>query len=239
MPYELKTEKFKGPLDKLLELIEERKLEITEISLATVTDYFLKYLEGLTEISPGILADFLVVASRLVLIKSKSLLPELSLTEEEEADVKDLERRLRLYKEFKAAERHIAALWRKGSRSYGRQYFFHISNLPPVFYPGRSVTLESLREAIERTHESVQKFVLETETVPAVIVSLEEKMQEVVRRMEAVVETSLHTMHGGRSRTELVVLFLAILHLAREQLVTLEQEDRFSDIIIKKSVERS
>src|SRR5258706_15754469 len=107
MTYELKIEQYEGPLEKLLQLIEERKLAITEISLAAVTDDFLKYLETMLEVPPGVLADFIVVASRLVLIKSKSLLPELPLTEEEEEDIKDLEQRLLLYKRLKEAERHV------------------------------------------------------------------------------------------------------------------------------------
>jgi len=84
MKYEVRLEKFNGPLDRLLELIEARQLEITQINLAEVTGDFLKYIESLgSEAGVDVFADFLVVAGKLILIKSKALLPNLDLTEEE------------------------------------------------------------------------------------------------------------------------------------------------------------
>ena len=90
MNYEFKTEQFSGPIEKLLELIEEKKMEITELNLADVTADFLKYLEKLESVESRLLADFIVVASKLLLIKSKAILPGLPITEEEEKDIKDL-----------------------------------------------------------------------------------------------------------------------------------------------------
>jgi len=91
MNYEVKLEQFTGPLNKLLELIEARKLEITALNLAEVTEDFINYIRSLEKgADPEILADFIVVASRLILIKSKTLLPSLELTEEEEGEIKDL-----------------------------------------------------------------------------------------------------------------------------------------------------
>lgn len=232
--YELALEKFQGPLDKLLELIEGKKLEITEISLAKVTDDFLSYLEKVSEVSAALLADFLVVASRLVLIKSKSLLPEFPLTAEEEADIKDLERRLRIYKGLKAGERHIDKLWKKGFHSYSRPYFMHVSGIPPVFYPASNATRETMLEAMRLIHGTLQKFVLETETIESTIISLEEKMAEVSHRMHEVEQTTMNALSSTKSRSEMIAIFLAILHLAREQLVVLEQIGQFSDIIIKR-----
>ena len=84
MNYELKTEQFSGPIEKLWELIEEKKLEITELNLAEVTADFLNYLKTIEKVEPKLLADFVVIASRLLLIKSKALLPNLELTVEEE-----------------------------------------------------------------------------------------------------------------------------------------------------------
>src|SRR3989344_8157637 len=100
--FEVKSEAFNGPMAKLLELIEEKQLEITRVNLATVTADFIKYIESLGEaVMPDILSDFIVVASRLLLIKSKVLLPNLELTQDEEGDILDLEHRLRIYREYK------------------------------------------------------------------------------------------------------------------------------------------
>src|SRR3989344_2344019 len=145
MNYEVKLDKFSGPLEKLLELIEARELEITLINLGKVTGDFLDYLKSLSEESkhPSVLADFVVVASRLLLIKSKAILPSLELTEEEETDIKDLESRLKIYKEFKSAAIAMNALWDKNRHSYGRELF---SNLPRVFYPSKNLTIQALKD---------------------------------------------------------------------------------------------
>ena len=246
MSYELKLETYQGPLDKLLELIEERKMEVGAVSLGAVTDDFLKYLETLAEGSPAVLAYFIVVASRLLLIKSKALLPDLTLTAEEEEDIGDLTRRLELYKRFKAAERHVRRAWREGGGIATRPYLI-LAQLEierrrggaPSFFPGGNVTAAELLRAITLSYESIQKFVLETETVTTTLISLEEKMKEVVERMAALEGSSLARLAGEGAKSEIIVLFLALLHLAREQLIVLEQGDKFSDIIVKKSEIRS
>ena len=107
MLYELKLETYQGPLDKLLELVEGKKLEITKISLADVTADFLNFLKKLESegANHSLIADFLVVASKLILIKSKVLLPALTLSEEEESDIHDLEARLKIYAELSRQKR--------------------------------------------------------------------------------------------------------------------------------------
>ncbi len=232
--YELKLANYQGPLEKLLELIEERQMDITSFSLAAVTDDFLKYLEGLAEVSPALLADFLVVASRLVLLKSKSLLPSLPLTEEEEEDIRDLETRLILYQKLKAAQVHAGELWRQKRHAHARPYFMQLGIATGVFQPGGNVTQEEVVAALQRVYESLQKFVLATETITEKVISLEEKMRDIVRRMEEFAETSFRKLSEGIPRADAIVAFLAVLHLAREQLLILEQEAQFSDIIIRK-----
>jgi segregation and condensation protein A len=249
MAYELKLHNYEGPLEKLLMLIEERKMSIGDVSLAAVTDDFLKYLESLRALIAGaegagasiekqeedmrLLADFIVVASRLLLIKSKSLLPDLALTEEEERDIKDLELRLELYQKLKASLRHVDEHWRNTNFSAVRPYFMQLGQAPSVFYPGKNVTKEDLFIALTRVYQSLQKFVMETETIKEVIVSLEEKMKDIAKRMEGAAVTSLKALGGG-GRSDMIVAFLAVLHLAREQLVMLEQTEQFADITVRK-----
>jgi len=124
---------FEGPLDLLLDLIERQKLKITEVSLAEVADQFLAYLEKADNIELGQLADFLAVASKLILIKSKALLPMLELTEEEEEDIEELKWRLEEYKKFKKAAAKIGAIDREGKMFYSRQSYSgtEIAFLPP------------------------------------------------------------------------------------------------------------
>lgn len=233
--FEIKTQQYVGPLDKLLELIEERKLEITQISLADVTASFLDYVKKLGEsVAPGVLADFVVVATRLILIKSKVLLPEFQLTEEEEADIKDLEGRLKIYKEFKRASQFVSALWLDNHQSFSRQFLMNLGDAA-VFYPPKKLIVDDLINAARRLLISLKSWIPEAvTTVKEVIVTIEDKMKELVSRFQEAAEHSFGSLAGGKSKREIIIAFLAILHLLKDQLVQAEQKGQFGDIIIKK-----
>jgi segregation and condensation protein A len=254
MEYELKLEKFSGPLHKLLELIEAEKMGVNEVSMAKVTDHFLKYLEkfrlgGGQSGQPKeegeekfrtdlrVLADFIAVASRLIFLKSKYLLPGLTLTADEEADIKDLEEHLRIYQQLRPALLHLAKLWRTSHKSYSRPYFLGrgtgLAADQKFFYPGEDLNIQEMQESLGRIFETVKTFAFETETIKEKIITLEEKISEVMGRIQA--EGNLHfkNLSNEKSRGEAIVIFLAILHLAREQLILLEQMENFSDIMVK------
>ena len=253
--YEFQIGEFKGPLDKLLELIEAEKMDINTVSLAKVTDGFLRYLDdlkGAIDIAEGatglggkierpfradlhLLADFVAVASRLIFLKSKYLLPGLELTEEEEADIKDLESRLKIYQDLKPAIRMLNKLWHESHRSYSRPYLIGKGlSAGELFYPGTNLTLEGMTQALEGIFESIKTYELETETIREKIVTLEEKISEVLARVQKEGDMHFKNLSSDKSRGETIVVFLALLHLAREQLVLLEQIDAFSDILVKK-----
>lgn len=247
--YELKMEKFQGPLSKLLELIESKKLEIAEISLAEVTGDFLEYLRGIEEPQAGetkeeyqvrlrVLADFIAVASQLILIKSKSLIPDAPLTGDEEADIKDLEIRLKIYRALRPAMKLVQNSWREGTKEFSRPYFLNVAfpraaSGANVFFPGANLSLESLTASAERIAAVVQKFVSEEATVAKEMVSVEEKVKEIIERLQKFAEVSFSHFRGNRERSEVIAAFLAILHMAHDQLVFLEQKTHFSDIMIR------
>ncbi len=252
-PYELKLARYSGPLEKLLELIEARSMEITEISLAEVTDDFLKYLEGLQREQERaaseeeslallrIIADFVVVASRLLFIKSKALLPEMTLGEEEEADIKDLELRLQMLRDLRPAMKFLDERWRGKQHAWSRPYFMNtVSPLEAqrgvqVFYPGSDLRTDALVGSLRTLFSAFERFVLESDTIRETVVSLEKKIKEVMQRFREIAEASFSTLTGNASRSERVVAFLAVLHLAREQVVRLEQDSEFSDIMIRRT----
>lgn len=255
MSYELKIEKFVGPLDKLLELIEEKKLDVTEISLARVTDDFLKYFKALTEIERDLrlVADFISVASRLILIKSKLLLPGLILTEDEEAGIRDLEKRLKIYQEFKPVLKILIKLWQAEEKAFSRSYFLSkgyfmdaggiarrslSGERPLIFYPGEGLKLNMLVDPIKNFFDTLKVEKVETETIKGKIISLEDKIKEIVKRIEHELQTNFSDLSNSKSRSEVVIVFIAILHLAREQLISLEQSSHFSDIMIRKSKQK-
>jgi segregation and condensation protein A len=259
MAYEITLDNFSGPLEKLLELIEAQKLDVSEVSMAQVTDDFLKYLDTLKSsdllgsvaeemavdkmrLDLRVLADFISVASRLIFLKSKYLLPGLALTDEEEADIKDLEERLKRYQDLKPALRYVHQLWSERHTSYSRPYFLgQGKGLAPdqkVFYPGENVSLETLTGALDGIFDTIKTYEIETETIREKIVTLEEKISEVLGRVQKEGDMQFKHLSGEKSRSEMIVVFLAVLHLAREQLILLEQIGNFSDILVKKNSEQ-
>ncbi len=232
--YEVKTQHYAGPLGKLLELIESRQLEITQISLAEVTADFLRYVKDLgAKTEPGIVADFLVVAAKLVLIKSKVLLPMLELTKEEEEDIKDLEGRLKIYREFKLAAGHMKKLWDKNKIAHGRELLSSISD-QGVFYPPADLKVSDLVHAVNSLAAALQSLIPETQTVKQAVVSIEQKMEELLNRFKDTGEQSFHGLAREKSRKEVIVLFLAILHLLKDRIVQARQSEKFSDIALEK-----
>lgn len=248
MNYEIKLEQWSGPLEKLLELIEAEKLDINEVSMAKVTDGFLKYLERFKQSGEGeekfrvdlrVLADFIAIASRLIFLKSKYLLPGLALTPDEEADIKDLEERLKIYQQLKPALAHLHKLWKTSHKSYSRPYFLGrgagFAGGAHIFYPGEDLDRGGMHGALLKIFETVQAYAFETEVIREKIITLEEKISEVLGRIQAEGNLQFKHLSEKKSRAEAIVVFLAILHLAREQLVVLEQLSSFSDIIVKKN----
>lgn len=232
--YELKSEQFSGPIEKLLELIEERKMEITSFSLAEITADFLDYIEGLKagegkEIEPRLLADFIAVASQLLLIKSKALLPSLQLTEEEEEDIKGLEDRLAFYRRFKPAISHLKKLWEQGDYSVSRPLF---SGRQAFFYPSENIKIGDLLARIKEIFSALEQFSRKSESVKSTLVSLEEKIEEIMKR--AGTNFNFGELAREKPRSEIVVLFLALLHLLAKQLVAVEQKNKFEDIMIER-----
>ncbi len=231
MSYELNLGQYKGPLEKLLELIEEKKLEITTVNLAEVTSGFFDYLRKLeTEhANHSLVADFLVIASKLLLIKSKTLLPSLELTEEEETDIKNLEARLTLYQELKRTREYIKEAWHPGPMIYSRAF---LSGTEPIFYPPKGCGGDTLHEAVARVAGELEKFFHPVVRVKNEIIHLKQKIEEMLSRLTDT-PVSFKSFRGEkRERSELVVLFLAVLHLVRDQLVMAEQGSRFGDIMI-------
>jgi len=231
--YELKLDTFQGPLEKLLELIESKELEITRLNLAEVTGDFLEYVRSLGEIDPRALADFIAVAARLILIKSHALLPHLTLTEEEEEDIADLERRLTLYKEFRAVEKAIAHSWDKRI-AHAREYLLE---LPRGFYLSEPVMPSELWGVMERLYNELQSFIPKTDEAEIRLVSLEEMIQEMIKRVTEAIEISFSEVANGKARSEIIVLFLALLHLFKESAVEIKQEGLFAEITISRSQE--
>jgi segregation and condensation protein A len=235
MMYQIKQEKFEGPLDLLLELIQQRKLSINEISLAAVTDEFIGHLKELEihgETDNEILAEFLVVASQLLLIKSRSLLPQFSVSAEEEASIEELENRLREYQRIKELAQEIGALARGGPKSFPRPAY---AGREITFSPPKHFTARLLVDAFERLLEAIPKVEKLIEEKIKKVISLEEKIKHLQTLLAGKVERAFSELiAGAKEKVEIIVSFLAILELAKQKLITVKQQGLFSDITIQK-----
>ena len=229
--YTFKTEKFEGPLDILLKLIEDKKLEITEISLAQVAGQFLEYLENCQSISPAVLADFLVIASRLILIKSRALLPTLEITDDEEENIEDLKRQLQEYKKFKELAKSLSRMAKKKYISYSRPAYFSFQS---VFYPPRNVGKKDIYKSFSRFLSKLPEPEKIAEQVIREVVSLEDKIKQIKESLKERAEFAFEKMlNKNSSSEETIVSFLAVLELVRQQIVDVHQDKIFQEIILK------
>lgn len=229
--YSITTEQFKGPIDLLLNLIEEHKFSINEISLATVANQYLDYVKALPELPRHEAASFLVVASTLLLIKSKSLLPSLELTGEEEQSIGDLERRLKLYRRFKELSVHVQSLYGKNIL-YGREAF---SGVSVGFVEPEGVDVHALYAALGGLIKILPLAKDIPEKTVASVIKLEDKINELCERVAVAVKTSFRELSRGGDKMTLIVSFLALLELVKRGVVDAKQEGSFSDIEVLKS----
>jgi len=230
--YEIKLEKFAGPLDLLLRLIEQDELDITEVSLAKVTDQYIAHLEGLPELSPEELADFLVVAAKLLLIKSRTLLPLLQWEEEE--DEGELERRLKMYREYVEAGKKIEGL-------ISAERFTFVRDKPPVaaagFVPPKEMTGDKLAELFGQILLRLEPVVRTPEAVIERTVSIHEKIGHIKNIIDKHQKISFKRLLGkAESRNEIVVSFLALLELIKQRHLEVSQEANFEEIHLEKAV---
>jgi len=230
MLFNFKMEKFEGPLDLLLHLIEEEKLSISEISLSAVADQYLERLKEVAERDPDELADFLVVAAKLLLIKSRELLPNAVPVEE---DGPSLETQLKMYKIFWEAAQKLEALLKKKRRLYFRDKL--PVSIAPRFAPPPSVTAEKLHAVFLDVLTKITPVIKYPEERMKKVVSIQEKIDRIRGLMEKTATMRFHEILDASSdRTEVVVNFLALLELVRSRVVSAEQSEEFGEIVITK-----
>ncbi len=234
MPYQFYLEKFEGPLDLLLALIEKEKLDITQVSLAQVADQYLAYIKAEENISLENLSVFLSIAARLILIKSRALLPVLHFSDEEEEAMEDLESHLKAYKVFREASQKLGSLLFGAESSFARDGFL---GTQVVFYPPKDITKEALRSHFLDVLGDIPVFEILPEKEIVAIITLEEKITDLQQTLLARVESSFHDIiRNTGDRVDVIVSFLALLELIKQRLVSVEQEKFFSEIRIKRVV---
>lgn len=235
--YEVQTSQFSGPLDLLLGLIEKRKVSINDVSLADITDQYMDHLKELRKFPIAEVAFFVVIASTLMLVKSRSLIPSIELTEEEEQSIEELEGRLRIYRRIKEFSGRLNKL-------FGKNPLFERTSFKGVelgFMEPKGVDKESLRSALKNVLENLpaQEKLPEAEVMK--IISIEEKIRELTDRVSYSLEISFTEFSVSRNdidrqnkKAEIIVSFLAMLELTKQGIIMVRQEELFESINILK-----
>jgi segregation and condensation protein A len=235
--YRVQLSVFDGPLDLLLYLIEAQELDITVVALAQVTDQFLAYVRALDTPDPRVLADFLGVAAKLVLIKSRSLLPRppASVEEPDQEDVGEtLARQLREYQLFKRAAADLQARETEGLRVFSREAA-PTPSLPPS--PGlEGVTLDKLVAAFRRALARLPATPPPDAPVRPHTVSIEDKMADLRERVTRGSLVFSDWLAEAQSRYEVIASFLALLELIKQRVVTARQSGPFADIWLEAKI---
>ena len=232
--YKIKTQNFEGPFHLLLSLIEERKFFINDLSLAQVTEDYLKYVNTLDELNTHEISNFIVIAATLILIKSKSLLPNLNLTSEEESDIHNLEDRLKLYEIYTKLAENIKNV-------FGEKIIFaplERKNEVLIFLPDDQITKENMMTFARDALGRIPKKVLLPEVEVKKVMSIEEMIDKLTERIQDSFKMSFKDFSGVAKTKEekvlVIVSFLAMLELVRQGMLKAAQENNFEDIIIEK-----
>src|SRR3989338_4845900 len=227
--YRFTLEQFEGPLDLLLKLIEDEKLDITSISLAKVTDQYLSYIRDEGQLPPDEVADFLVVASKLIYIKSRYLLPTLPLPDEDEGE---LERQLKIYREYYEASKVIHRMLGKKHFAFVRAQALKLPRLQG-FSPPPHMTLATLADAFRAVISRLEYIAQLPRLILKRTVSIREKIQALTEAISRGMLT-FHSFYDKANKQDIIVSFLALLELVKLRVVHVQQDAMFSDIVIMK-----
>jgi segregation and condensation protein A len=225
--FSIKTGAYEGPFEMLLDLIESRKLLVNDLALASITEDFVSHVRSQATFPIEETANFIQIAATLLLIKSKSLIPDLMLTEEESADVEDLKRRLEAYEKVREAARELG-------RIFGKTVLIPAGERAPevTFAPARDFSKEALSEAFARVLAARE----EVEALPQArvkpLVTIEEMMDQLAKRVQsAMTSLSFKEFAGSaKEKVEIIVSFLALLELVKQGAIVADQHDIHGDI---------
>lgn len=226
--FTLQTEQYQGPLEALLDLIESRKMSVSDVSLSEVCDAYLAYVEKLPALPLGETSQFILVASTLLLIKSRTLLPSMEMSEDERESVDELERRLARLKLVREASKMLRKSW--GSAPY--RFPKRAPARAAMFSPAEA-TIDTIRNAAQKLLQILPKPESLVEATVAPILALEDVIQSVKSRLTSAFRARFSELAKSGDRNETIVYFLAVLELVRSGAASVTQHKLFEDIEIE------
>jgi segregation and condensation protein A len=230
--YQVKLPIFEGPLDLLLYLIEREELDITAVSLAAVTEQYLAYMALLENLVVDQLADFLVIAARLILIKSQALLPRPPSIEVEEDVGDDLVQQLLAYRQFKQVAKGLAQREADGLRS-----FIRLAPPPKIessHVDLTGVTVETLLQAVRRALEVAGPAPLVGDVVRRFAITIRDQIVLIEMTLQVQEAIGFIELLRYKTRDEIAVTFLAVLELLKRRRIEVVQDKLFGEIILRR-----
>ena len=228
--YRINIPLYEGPLDLLLDLIEKAQLDITKLALAQVTDQYLDYLRNLADSNAAEVSAFLVIAARLVLIKSAALLPH-QVSSDHPMEIDDgeaLAHQLIQYRRFKQL-----AAWLADRENANLRTYLRLAAPAPRYDPRLDIEDISLDDLVKLAY---QVFIGKAD-LPALSkvvsmqrITIQEKIQAIIDILRRDGSTSFRTLAGSHTKLEIVITFLAMLELIKRSFIEVEQTDLFGDI---------
>lgn len=230
-----KLQQFEGPLDLLLQMIEREELDVTQLSLASLADQFVTFIEQHPQQLRGEeLADFLLVATQLLLLKSRQLIPNVDLQDDLNPD--SLATQLKLYRRFIEAAQRLQARVDQHQFMYGR--LTSPLQWQKRFSPPPGLTVDQLKLSMHEVINRLKPIIILPQSVIEKTVTLHEKMTHIQELMKQKTGVSFRRLlTDSRSKTEKIVCFLALLELIKQEEVVAVQSRVFDDIEIKRFVQ--
>ncbi len=226
---------FEGPMDLLLHLIEREELPITAISLTQLTTQYIEHLASLEQTQPDGIAEFLVMAARLLYIKSRALLPaeaDDSDEDEEEDPAEALARQLREYKLFKERAQLLREMEAAGQRGYVR---LAPPATPQIRMEPGSADVQALFDAVLEVLKDIDAPPVPVHTMAQLKITVDDRMAELQTMLQRQHQIRFRQfVHQARSRIEVIVSFMAVLELIKLNEVRVQQDGMFGDIVIEK-----
>ena len=235
--YEIKIDNFEGPIDLLLYLIEKNKMKIEEINLTEITDQYVEYLEEMEKMNLEIASEFLVMASTLLYLKSKNLLPKQEESEEELTE-EELIKRIIEYKKYKS----ISQIFREKYNMYSNRIYKQPENvlLPKQELEAKydsKIIPEVYQNLVERTSVRLNKDAKNIEKIALVEhYTVADKVKEMFRvliKQKKFIFNKLFSLKTS-NKQEVVTAFSGLLELSRRDKVQTNQEELFGDIYVEK-----
>lgn len=241
MKHTIKTQQFEGPIATLYQMIEDRKLSISQFSLVEITEDFINYVRSLDGLDKEETTHFISIASILILLKSKTLIPELEITEEEDRDIQILENQLEAFRILKERVKILQTIWSKKILLSGSVKY---KNTSQIFVPSTQMNLSYFYTYIsERLSELSPREDTKKEVKVHKTLKIEDALSHVrsiIKRIKSLNFNSLNQASGNvgderlkeKNKRNVVILFLAVLELVKIGEIDVVQEENFSDILI-------